>query len=465
MKIFQMDRLLCRIRPEGKIPSEQAVSVRTMQLAWPVILESFLAAFVSMMDTVLVSVLGASAIAAAALTIQPRLFVITGFLSLNLAVSAAISRKIREGDRDGANRLLFQMLLVVLALSVALSVLCVVFANPILRAVGSNADTHRDGVLYFQTVMGCMWLNVVSLLINAAQRGAGNSRMAVRTSAISNVVNILFHYLLIGGKCGFPALGVHGAAIATVIGAAVACGLSVFSLFQKKSPLRVYDVREIELEIFPLETVFRTSARPIAGQLLQRAGLLLVAVLAASFGTEAFAAHQITLNFMAISFSFGDGLSVAALSLTGESLQKRRTDLAQVYGAVCRRIGGVFSLALALIFLLFGREFFRLYTGNEAVLADGVSMMRMLAPIVLLEMLQTVFSGCLRGAGDLRFPAAVSLAGTAFVRPLLAWVFASCVGMGILGVWVGLAADQAIRFLLFGLRYRKKLGISASGVS
>ena len=465
MKIFQMDRLLCRIRPEGKIPSEQAVSVRTMQLAWPVILESFLAAFVSMMDTVLVSVLGASAIAAAALTIQPRLFVITGFLSLNLAVSAAISRKIREGDRDGANRLLFQMLLVVLALSVALSVLCVVFANPILRAVGSNADTHRDGVLYFQTVMGCMWLNVVSLLINAAQRGAGNSRMAVRTSAISNVVNILFHYLLIGGKCGFPALGVHGAAIATVIGAAVACGLSVFSLFQKKSPLRVCDVREIELEIFPLETVFRTSARPIAGQLLQRAGLLLVAVLAASFGTEAFAAHQITLNFMAISFSFGDGLSVAALSLTGESLQKRRTDLAQVYGAVCRRIGGVFSLALALIFLLFGREFFRLYTGNEAVLADGVSMMRMLAPIVLLEMLQTVFSGCLRGAGDLRFPAAVSLAGTAFVRPLLAWVFASCVGMGILGVWVGLAADQAIRFLLFGLRYRKKLGISASGVS
>ena len=71
MKIFQMDRLLCRIRPEGKIPSEQAVSVRTMQLAWPVILESCLAAFVSMMDTVLVSVLGASAIAAAALTIQP----------------------------------------------------------------------------------------------------------------------------------------------------------------------------------------------------------------------------------------------------------------------------------------------------------------------------------------------------------------------------------------------------------
>ena len=64
--------------------------------------------------------------------------------------------------------------------------------------------------------MGGTIFNTVSLVLNAAQRGAGNTRIAMTTNLVSNVVNICFNYLLIGGNFGFPALGVRGAAIATV---------------------------------------------------------------------------------------------------------------------------------------------------------------------------------------------------------------------------------------------------------
>lgn len=55
----------------------------------------------------------------------------------------------------------------------------------------------------------------------------------MKTNITSNLVNVVFNYLLIGGNFGFPALGVKGAAIATVIGTAVGCAMSIMSVFNK----------------------------------------------------------------------------------------------------------------------------------------------------------------------------------------------------------------------------------------
>src|SRR5699024_2377879 len=83
----------------------------------------------------------------------------------------------------------------------------------------------------------------VMMIINAAQRGAGNTKIAMRTNIVSNLVNIVFNYLLIGGNFGFPELGTRGAAIATVIGSVVGCGMSIASMFSKQSFVFIRGVR------------------------------------------------------------------------------------------------------------------------------------------------------------------------------------------------------------------------------
>ena len=75
--------------------------------------------------------------------------------------------------------------------------------------------------------------------INAAQRGAGNTKITMRTNVTSNTINILLNYLLINGRFGFPALGIHGAALATISGTVVACIMSVASIFKKESFLSI----------------------------------------------------------------------------------------------------------------------------------------------------------------------------------------------------------------------------------
>lgn len=80
-----------------------------------------------------------------------------------------------------------------------------------------------------------MIFNCIQMGINAAQRGAGNTKITMRTNVTSNTINIILNYLLINGHFGFPALGIRGAALATVSGTIVACIMSVASIFRKDS--------------------------------------------------------------------------------------------------------------------------------------------------------------------------------------------------------------------------------------
>ena len=71
--------------------------------------------------------------------------------------------------------------------------------------------------------MGGMIFNCIQMGINSAQRGAGNTKITMRTNVTSNTINIILNYLLINGHFGFPALGIQGAALATVTGTVVGC--------------------------------------------------------------------------------------------------------------------------------------------------------------------------------------------------------------------------------------------------
>ena len=70
----------------------------------------------------------------------------------------------------------------------------------------------------------------LGLVINAAQRGTGNTKISMRTNLTANVINVIFNYLLINGIWFFPRLEVKGAAIATLMGNVVSCLMSVYSV-------------------------------------------------------------------------------------------------------------------------------------------------------------------------------------------------------------------------------------------
>lgn len=430
---------------------------KTLDMAWPAMLESFFAAFAGLVDSLMVSSMGSYAVAAVGLTTQPKFLGLSLFIASNVAISALVARRKGEGRREEANKIFSTFLIFLLAASVIMSIVLVTLADPIIRLCGSEDLTHDSAVTYFRIIMGGMLFNVLQMGINSAQRGAGNTRITMRTNLVSNTVNIIFNYLLIQGHFGFPALGIRGAALATVLGTVVSSIMSILSVRKMDNFISIpYILKDrIRPGWVAMGNIVKVGYSVFAEQVLMRIGFMLTAIMAADQGTSAMAAHQVGMNIMGLSFSFGDGLQATAVALIGYSLGEGKPEKAKDYGRTCRMIGGVISVILAAVYFFGANFLMELFFEEEEIVAIGVSIMHIIIFVVILQIAQVIYMGCLRGAGDTLYTAAASTVSVTVMRTLGSYFFGYVLHMGITGIWLGVVADQLSRFLFASIRFRR----------
>lgn len=428
----------------------------TVNMAWPAIVESFFVAFAGLVDSLMVSSLGSYAVAAVGLTTQPKLMGLALFFALNVSISALVARRRGEKRKDDANRILYTSLVFIITSAIILSILLIVFASPIIELCGSSPETHDSAVLYFQIVMGGMIFNCIQMGINSAQRGAGNTKITMRTNVTSNTVNIIANYLLINGHFGFPALGICGAALATVLGSVVACIMSILSLFHADGfiSLPYIFAQKIKPSLTTLKNLIKVGYSVFFEQILMRIGFMLTAVMAAHQGTNAMAAHQVGMNIMSLSFSFGDGLQATAVALIGRSLGEKNPTLAKEYGRTCRLLGSIIAVCLAVIYFFGARTLYGLFFDDEEIIAIGIGIMRIIILVVIFQICQVIYMGCLRGAGDTLYTAVASTISVTIIRTAVSYFCGYILGWGILGIWLGVLGDQLSRFLFASIRFR-----------
>lgn len=429
----------------------------TISMAWPAIIESFFVAFAGLVDSLMVSSLGSDAVASVGLTTQPKFIGLSLFFAVNVAISALVARRRGEGKQQDANKLLLTALIFIIIAAIALSTLFVLLASPIISLCGSTAETHDNAVTYFRIIMGGMIFNCIQMGINSAQRGSGNTKITMRTNVTSNTINIVLNYLLIEGHFGFPALGIAGAALATVLGTVVSCIMSIVSLFRENSFVSIpYIVRnKIKPALSSFVSLVKVGYSVFFEQLLMRVGFMLTAIMAANQGTDAMAAHQVGMNIMGLSFSFGDGLQSTAVALIGRSLGEKNEPLAKEYGRTCKMLG--FSIATVLVFVyLFGAHWlFSLFFQEATIVAIGVQIMHVIIFVVIFQICQVIYMGCLRGAGDTFYTAISSTISVTIVRTAVSYLFGYTLGLGIVGIWLGVLGDQISRYLFASIRFKQ----------
>ncbi len=430
---------------------------KTLNMAWPAMLESFFTAFAGLVDSLMVSSLGSYAVAAVGLTSQPKFLGLSLFIAANVSISALVARRKGQQKKEEANRIFLTFLIFLIIMSVILSVVIVMAADPIIRFCGSEEQTHDGAVRYFRIIMGGMIFNVLQMGINAAQRGAGNTRITMRTNLVSNTVNIIFNYLLIQGHFGFPALGIEGAALATVLGTVVSSIMSVLSVWKKDNFVSIpYIMQEkIRPAMEAMGSIVKVGYSVFAEQVLMRIGFMLTAIMAADQGTSAMAAHQVGMNIMGLSFSFGDGLQATAVALIGYSLGAKQPEQAKAYGRTCRLIGAIISVLLAITYFFGARWLMELFFREEEIVEIGISIMHVIIFVVVLQISQVIYMGCLRGAGDTLYTAIASTISVTIVRTLGSYFFGYVMGMGVIGIWFGVLADQLSRFVFATIRFKQ----------
>lgn len=438
----------------GEIPSTKQVYKNAFDVAWPSATESVLIGLVGAIDTMMVGVLGTGAIAAVGITNQPKFILLAIFLSLNVGVTAIVARRRGQKDREGANKCLRQAFLIAVILGAILSAVGVIFAKPMLQFAGAKEDIINDAVAYFRIISIGNFFTAITMTINAAQRGAGNTKISMTTNLVANLVNVVFNFLLINGHLGFPKLGVTGAAIATALGNLIALFMSLRSVMNADGFLHIEFKSNWKFDKETIKGLANITSSSFVEQICMRVGFLITSMIIASLGTIAFATHQICMNIVSLSFTFGEGLGVGASSLVGQNLGAKRPDMSTIYSKSIQRIALTIGLLLLVLFV-FGRYFLvDLFTNDLSVIQTGASILIIIAFMSPLQTVAVVVGGTLRGAGDTKFVAYSSLISIGIIRPFTTWLFCYPLGFGILGAWYSFMADQLLRLIINSMRFR-----------
>ncbi len=455
LNFFRWQNMIKPAQILGDIPDNGTIYRRTFHIAWPSAVESVLIALIGAVDLMMVGGLGSEAIAAVGITNQPKFLVLATILALNTGVTVLVSRRKGAGLQKEANIYLRQAFMLSVVLSLLLSLGGAVFAPQILSFAGATPDYLDLAVTYFRIIMFGNFFYCVGLTITAAQRGIGNTRISMVTNIAANLVNLVMNAMLINGLFFFPRLEVAGAAIATAMGNIVSFFIAIYSVSHKDGFLQLKLNQNWLPDRRAIRDLFNISWSALVEQIFLRIGFLMYAKAVAGLGTVAFAAHQIVMNIMSISFSVGDGLSIANTSLVGQSLGAERSDMAIIYGKVAQRIGLVLAVIVSASITLFRAQLMGLFSSEAAVIAAGEIPLIFLSVTVLFQIVQVIIIGSLRGAGDVKFVALLMLISVTIVRPVLTWILCYPLNLGLPGAWMSVLLDQFTRYLVSYLRFRK----------
>ncbi len=433
---------------------------KAIRIAWPAALEGVLISVINSVDTMMVGTISPAAIAAVGLTAQPRMMMLVLSQSLNIGTTAIIARRKGAGDGAGVRSCLEQAMYISALIGLLTSLTGFFLAEPFMLLAGARPDTLGMSVTYFQIISLGFIPNSIHLCVCAAFRGLGRTRMTMVTHLLSNIVNLVFNYLLIGGMLGFPRLGVTGAAIATLIGTLVAFMVSLWFAARADSPFH-YRLRKPAFDRKTLKGLLKVGGSSVSEAGFLRIGFLITNRIIASLGTVAFAAFHIVTQVSSLSFTLGDGISAAGVAMVGQSLGEGNEKKARLYIAATRHISILVSAALMTLLFFFRRDLAALFTVDEALIAAASAGFLVVIPAMMPQNGRVVYAGCLRGAGDVRYVAFTSFIGVGILRPLLTYLFCfplapmyPALQLIATGPWFAFLIDALVRNRLLAERVR-----------
>jgi putative MATE family efflux protein len=319
---------------------------------------------------------------------------------------------------------------------------------------GISEETLALGVQYLNIQLYGFIPLCLSFTVTAVLRGIGDTKTPMVYNTLANVINLIFNYIMIYGKFGCPEMGVAGAAWATVIGQTVAFFIAVGVVISKKRYIYLDFKEKFKFDMVLMNNVISIGVPSMIEQLFMRAGIIIYARTVAGLGDTMYATHQVCMSIQSMSFMMGNAFANAATTLMGQSLGKRRYDMAELYMRQTRNLGIICSFFLILVLVTCNKAIIALYNDTPEVIAMGSKILLLLAASQPFQADQFITAGGLRGAGDTRYTAFVIAITVLGVRSGLGVLAIKVFDWGLWGAWIALIADQLLRTGLMGLRYK-----------
>lgn len=442
----------------------------TFKLSWPLVLANLLQMGIYMVDVIFIARLGEEPLAASGLVAGLFGLIVWSLSSLSGAVAPLIAEAIgAKGPSLRPVRRATRMALWVALLTGIAGMGLALLLGPVMRATGQAPSIIALALEYNSLVVFSLVPMLLASVLRNYVSALGWPVFATAITALGIPINALANYAFIFGNLGAPEMGLAGAAVATIITALItlAAYILVILIFPRLARYHIF-FRFWRPDWKRFWLIVRIGT-PIALTVAAEAGVFSAAAfLMGRIGSAELAGHIVALNIAALAFQVPFGVGQGATIRVGYAYGARDKRGIKLAGWVALAIG-TGSMGLTALAMIFVPELLlRIYVdiddpANAALIGFALQFLVLAAAFQLVDGVQAVAAGALRGLQDTRVPMWIAIFSY--------WVpgFGLAAGLGLLtdlkgvGVWIGLATGLAFAAILLTWRWvrRERLGLTS----
>ena len=418
----------------------------------PLIIEQMLNSLMGMVDTLMVSRVGAEAISAVSLVDSINNLVLQVFAAMAAGAAIICSQYLGRKDEKGCNDAAKQIVLTVVVISSVIMIIGVGFRKPLLHLIfGSVEEAVMTNAQMYFLITALSYPFIALFQAGAAfYRACGNSKFTMKTALIANVANIVGNTLFIF----VLQMGAAGAAISTLISRAL-CAFVVFYALRKPGyAIQLKNYFSIRPDLNLIVKILAIGVPSGIENGMFQFGKLAIQSTVSSLGTAAIAAQAMTIIFENVNGMAAVGIGIGLMTVVGQSIGAGRQEEAKYYIVKLAGYAEVAMIISCILVYIAARPVTALAGMSEE---SSALCMQMILAITIVKPLLWVPSftppNGLRAAGDVRFSMITATLTMWLCRVALSIFLMRVVKTGPIGVWYGMFADWGVRGVIFTIRF------------
>lgn len=424
---------------------------RVFSLAIPAALKHLVDILQILIDMLMVGTISAAALAAVGMSMQFMMIINVLMTLYVVGGNALIARYIGSGRKKRADAVLFSLSVLAFFFALVVSIVGYFGSASFYALMGANEDVITLGASYFQIIsLGIVVIFLDNLFYNALS-AAGDTKSSLYIKLLSAALNGFLNYVLIFGHFGFEAMGVEGAAIATVI--AFCFNVAAYMWLIKKGSFGLGFLPVVRKA--DMLKILRIGYPAALDRGISSLSFLVFVAIITVYGTAQLAGYQVGLRIEGIAFMPGFGFAIAAMALVGQNIGAKKFDKAYEMGVASGRIAYVFMGSVGVVMIMFPEFLVSFFTHDKltVLIASQYLILVGLAQIPLAIMF--VYSSALRGAGATKITMYINVGSLWLFRVIPAYI-AYKMGYDVVLIFIIMNVETLIKGIIYAYIYQKR---------
>ena len=405
-----------------------------LTLALPIMAANFLQTLYNLVDTYYLGRLGREAVAAPSIAFNIILFLVVFGIGYAMAATTLISQAKGDNNQELVDFYAGQICTVMLTMSIIIGVAGYLLTVPMLKLMQVPDDVFPHVRVYMEIIFIGMPFMFISFILKGILQGIGDSMTPLKIQGLTVLLNVVLDPLFIFGLGVVPAMGVAGAALATILSRAVGSAIAVYILLKGKKGVHIR-----ARHLIPRKDAFLLMSRigfpSSVGQGLSSLGFTVLQGIVNTLGAAVIAAYGVGGRIIGIFNMPAMGMGQATAVMVGQRLGARKHDEAKRVVTYAVRSILVFIIAGMTLTFFRGKDVVRFFIDDPEVIAHGAELFRIVSVSVVFFALFMVLNGAFQGGGDTKPMMVMNILRLWALRLPLAYLFVMVLDMGAVGIW------------------------------